>query len=123
MHGLHWLDEVVATWLVTKVCDQGWPKVYRIVVAFLKRIWRRTRMIWKPAMHAIMWTTDNFVRATTPFMHEVTYNPNKQLQIIHHATQDTGWENRWQVRLITAGKCGAWLGKFTTAEEAYLATV
>ena len=69
-------------------------------------------------MRSIMWTTHGSVVGST-FMYGFNYSPDKEVQIVHHATRGTEWEKCWQIRRILNGKCEEWFGKFATAEEAY----
>jgi hypothetical protein len=72
----------------------------------------------KPPMRILMRKMFNGV-VGGPFMHEVSYSLNEKSQIIEHKNRGTGRELCWQVRHITRGKCGPWLGKFASAVEAY----
>ena len=69
-------------------------------------------------MRSIMRTSNGGVVGPT-FMYEVSYSPDKEVQIVHHATRGTDLKKCWQVRRILNGKCEPWFGKFATAEEAY----
>ena len=70
-------------------------------------------------MRSVMRRMENGVVRDT-FMYAVDLPGDETTQIIHHVNRGTGYQLCWQVRRITSGTCGQWIGMFASAEEAAL---